>query len=184
MSQRIHVVGAAGSGKTYVAAGLAAALSTDHHELDRVAMRRSDDHTTVTLVPWPERRAAVAEIAARPDWVTEGIYLGWTEPLFAAADLIVWLDIPWWQATWRVISRHVQKSLRGENEWKGIRLLLRFLWSTRRYYLGPGGIPSQEHEDAATDHRMTVAALMPYAGKVVRFRHGRDIVSNIASRTI
>jgi adenylate kinase family enzyme len=180
MLHRIHVVGAAGSGKTYLAAALAAALAADHYELDRVAMRRCGDEMQVTLVPWPERCAAAAEIAERPRWVTEGIYLGWTEPLFAAADLIVWLDIPWWQATWRITARHARKSLRGENEWKGIRLLLRFLWSTRRYYLGPGGNPNREHDDGATDRRMTAAALAPYSDKVIRFRSGRNIVSSIS----
>ncbi|MFI7635170.1 hypothetical protein [Nonomuraea sp. NPDC049400] len=179
MAHRIHVVGAAGSGKTYLAAAIAAALTADHHELDRVAIRRNGDGRQVAPVPWPERRAAAAEIAERPRWVTEGIYLGWTEPLFAGADLIVWLDIPWWQATWRITGRHLRKSLRGENEWKGIRLLLRFLWSTRRYYLGLGGDPNREHDDGATDRRMTAAALAPHAVKVMRIRHGRDIASSI-----
>lgn len=179
--RRVHVIGAAGSGKTFLAAALSAGLGAEHHDLDRVALRRAAGAGQVTPVPWPQRRAAADEVAERSRWVTEGIYLGWTEPLIAAADLVVWLDVPWWLATYRIIVRHVRRSLRGDNEWKGIRLLLRFLWTTRNYYLGPGGDAAREHADTAIDRRMTVMALAPYAAKTVRC-HGRRDVTSILHR--
>src|SRR5205823_9251445 len=70
-----------------------------------------------------------------PAWVTEGTMLGWSDPLLRAADRIVWLDIPWRVALWRMLLRHVRAELAGNNRHPGWRRLFRFLWYTRKYYL-------------------------------------------------
>lgn len=177
---RVHVVGAAGSGKTYLATAVATTLGLGHHELDLLTSRPTADGRRPAQTTWQQRRMAAAALAQQPAWVTEGIYLGWTEPLLERADLVVWLDVPWWRATWRILSRHARRSWHRDNEWKGIRLLLRFLWSTRRYYRGPGGAVTSEHDDALTDRRMTRTALAPYTPKVRHCRSSRDVVAVLA----
>lgn len=173
--RRVHIIGAAGSGKTFLAAALAKALNVQHVQLDRLAFTPRHD-----IVAWPQRYAAAVSLAVGPGWICEGIYLGWTEPLLAAADTIVWLDLPWWTSTRRIVSRHARNSLRGENEWKGVRLLLRFLWSTRLYYLGPAGEPAEEHADELNSRRMVMAALAPYHAKVTRCRNRGEVAALIA----
>jgi hypothetical protein len=179
LGPRVHIVGAAGSGKTFLAAALARALDVEHVQLDRLAFTREHD-----IVAWPKRYAAAVSLAAGPGWVCEGIYLGWTEPLLAAADTIVWLDLPWRTSTRRIVSRHIRNSLRGDNQWKGVRLLLRFLWSTRLYYLGPAGQPGEEHTDESNSRRMMMAALAPYQTKVVRCRNRDEVAALIARLSV
>lgn len=177
---RVHVVGAAGSGKTYLATAVSTALGLGRHELDLLTSRPTLNGRGPAPATWQQRRTAAAALAQQPAWVTEGIYLGWTEPLLERADLVVWLDVPWWRATWRILSRHARRSWHRDNEWKGLRLLLRFLWSTRRYYRGPGGVVTSDHDDALTDRRMTRTALAPYTAKVRRCRSSRDVAAVLA----
>lgn len=86
---RIHVAGGQGSGKTTLAARLHALTGLPVHELDRVARIGGGNG--------PERAAAdrdamVAGIAASDAWITEGVHLGWTTPILARAEAILWLD--------------------------------------------------------------------------------------------
>jgi hypothetical protein len=75
-------------------------------------------------------------IAAESGWIAAGNFLIWTDPLLYQADVIVWLEIPWPIAIWRIISRHIIKSLRGINPYpglRGIKLLLILLKGIRPY---------------------------------------------------
>ena len=66
--------------------------------------------------------------------MTGSVFLGWTDELLRAADVILWLDVPWRVATWRIIARHVRASLAGTNRHPGILRLQRFLRIAKRYY--------------------------------------------------
>jgi len=87
---RVYVVGGGGSGKTTVAARLAPALGAPLVSLDAVLAPAGR--------PWEAeqaaRAAALARLAAAPAWVAEGAYPAWAEELAGAADLILWLDVP------------------------------------------------------------------------------------------
>jgi hypothetical protein len=77
-------------------------------------------------------------IAAQPAWITEGIYLIMTDPLLYHADYIVFLPTSWPIATWRMIRRHVTRSLHGTNPYpglNGIKLLFKLLQFGRNYYV-------------------------------------------------
>lgn len=65
-------------------------LMVPHYDLDGVAF--VDEHWTMRTPV--ERDAMILEILEEPSFVTEGGFIGWTEPLFAAADHILWLDPP------------------------------------------------------------------------------------------
>jgi energy-coupling factor transporter ATP-binding protein EcfA2 len=73
---RVYIVGAGGSGKTTLARQLSRVMHTPPIELD--------------LDPTTDRDA----LAARDEWVVEGIFLYGIEPLLERAGLIVWLDLP------------------------------------------------------------------------------------------
>jgi adenylate kinase family enzyme len=124
--RRVHITGGQGSGKTTLARRIGACLGVPVHDLDLVGW----DAQTGAERPLDVRLAEVHQLAAQPGWVTEGTMLGWADPLFRAADLIVWLDVPWRVAVWRMVQRHVRASLAGNNRHPGVRKLARFIWYT------------------------------------------------------
>ncbi|HEX5505296.1 MAG TPA: hypothetical protein VFW96_21945 [Thermomicrobiales bacterium] len=161
--RRVHVIGGPGSGKTTLARRLGDALGVPTCDLDAVA------YPAHRKRPGGERRAEAERIAAGEGWVTEGIYLGWVEPLLERADAIVWLDVPWRVAAWRIATRHLAASLAGTNEHAGWRRLAAFLAEARRYYAGRR-VPAGPEDDGSLSRAATDLALGPYRAKVVRCR--------------
>lgn len=121
---RVHIIGASGSGKTTLGHELSSRLHIPHYELDEAEEIQAE--------------ADVIALAEQPDWITEGIYLIWTEPLLYHADCIVLLEVSWPVAAWRILRRHIWNSLRGQQRYPGIdgiRSLLKLLKDTRRSIL-------------------------------------------------
>ncbi|MGI8857755.1 MAG: hypothetical protein ACR2JW_18625 [Thermomicrobiales bacterium] len=168
--RRIHIIGGSGSGKTTLARRLAAHRSVPIYDLDQVAYEGGAGAKR----PLSARLVDVRRIAAEPDWVTEGIYLWWTDELLRAADRVVWLDLPWRIGAQRVVMRHLRASLAGTNRHRGMRRLLRFLRDTRRYYR-PKPLPLAPDDDAATSRTATVAALAEHRQKVIHCRRPADV---------
>jgi adenylate kinase family enzyme len=163
--RRIHIIGGAGSGKTTLAGQLAARLDLPAYDLDAAAYERGAGRKR----PLDARRANAHAIANQPGWIAEGGYLWWTEPLVAAADVVIWIDLPWRIAAWRVIKRHLRASLAGTNKHRGVRKLLRFVRWTRRYYTSTSVQPEPD-DDAAMSRAATAAMLRQYMDKVIHCR--------------
>jgi hypothetical protein len=127
---KIHIIGGSGSGKTTLADSLSGRFNIPHHELDKLGWKHGGN-----IAACIEEAFAIAE---QPGWITEGSYLIWTEPLFYRADYIIALEVSWSVAAWRIIRRHIVKSIRGINPYpgfNGIRLLVKLLKDNRRHYL-------------------------------------------------
>jgi len=165
--QRVHVIGGPGSGKTTLARRLSARLGAEAFDLDEVAYVGGAGAERSPA----DRRVSLEAILAKPAWVTAGKYVSWIDGLLESADAIVWLDVSWRIAAWRIVVRHVRASLAGTNRHPGWLLLLRFLRSTRRYYLDAAAV---EEAEGVTRAR-TVRQLERYADKVVRCLSTRDV---------
>jgi adenylate kinase family enzyme len=113
---RISVVGNSGSGKTTVAAALAAALGVPHLELDSVFHQPG-------WVPLPEEefRRRVAEFVAAGRWVTDGNYSAVQDLIWARADTVVWLDPPRYRVMRQVIWRTLRRATLRVELWNGNR---------------------------------------------------------------
>lgn len=180
--RRIHIIGGAGSGKSTLARAIASSRALPVYDLDAVAyeqgagVKRSLD----------ARRADVRRIAGQPGWVTEGIFLWWTDELLRAADVILWLDLPWRIGARRVVIRHARASIAGTNRHRGIRNLLRFLRATRQYY-GVKPPPTAPDDDRATSRAATAIALAEHTDKVIRCRRPadiRDVLQAVVGRSL
>lgn len=124
---KIHIMGGPGSGKTTLGQEIAARFNIPHHDLDQLGWKNGMDHAAYV-------KDAFA-IAQQPGWVTENIGLIWVEPLLCEADYIVFLGVSWPVAAWRIIRRHIYKSIQGTNQYPGIKSLLLLLKGTRDYCL-------------------------------------------------
>jgi hypothetical protein len=116
---RIAVLGCSGSGKSALAAALAARLSLPYVATDEVFWS-ADWRPT----PAREVRAWLAEATAAERWVTDGNFDGDRDILWARADLIVWLDLPFAVTLGQALRRNLGWWLAGTTVWGGQRMTL------------------------------------------------------------
>lgn len=111
--RRIVVAGVSGVGKTTLARRIADIAEVPHTEIDGLFHGPN----------WTPRAAFlddVRDLVAQESWATEWQY-GSARPLLAArADLLVWLDLPFWTTTFpRVVRRTVRRRICREEIWNG-----------------------------------------------------------------
>lgn len=178
--KRIHIIGGPGSGKTTLARQVAACLQLPCYELDQVGYENGSGAER----PLAVRLADIRQIAAQPGWVTEGVFLGWTSDLFESADRILWLDLPWRLAGWRIFIRHIRAELRGNNPHTGWVKLYHFMRWSRGYYLRTAAaqapLPSQ---DIAENRATTAHYLAAFGPKVVHCQHPAAVSAYLANLT-
>jgi hypothetical protein len=152
---KVHIIGIPSAGKTTLATRLSELLGIPFHSLDELAF--IDDRWTPR--PVAERDAMLTAILREPSFITEGGFLGWTEDLLDAADVILWLDPPLGELVWRHIRRFAHEPRR-------LPSLLRF--QIQSYRRPPGSGPAK---DAPDQTRSGIErALIPRRAKVVRAR--------------
>lgn len=172
-ADRVHVVGGPGVGKSAFASRIAAACGLELHHLDETAFEGPE----FIVRPQEVTSHAARTFAAEPRWVTEGIFVGWVDPLFDRADVIVWLDhLSWSQAARRIARRWFRQALREPANRRGTERFFRFRDYTRNTrHLIRVLVTSREYwSNRAKPRRYTVtraqvrAALEPYGEKVLR----------------
>ena len=98
---RIAVIGCPGSGKSTLARKIA---ETTGHPL--IHLDYEHWQPGFIAMPRPEFIAKQQEWVRGERWIIDGNYKGTMEIRFAAADLVICLDLPRWLCAWRVIRRH------------------------------------------------------------------------------
>lgn len=163
---KVFIIGGPGSGKTTLGVKLAAATSTVLFDLDSVAYENGAGAERS-----PEaREASIQEILRQQSWIAEGWYTGWTANLADAADVIIWLDVPWRTARWRIISRHAKASFRRTNPHPGLRKLVRFIKSSKDFYVPQNAGDGRDQMDQW---------LAAYQSKLYRCEDSRDVTSAV-----
>jgi adenylate kinase family enzyme len=111
--QRVIVAGVSGAGKTTLARRIAAITGGQHVEID--ALFHGPQWT-----PRPEFVTDVERFTSQPAWTTEWQYTI-VRPLLAdRADLMVWLDLPFWRVVFpRVVKRTIRRRRHREALWNG-----------------------------------------------------------------
>lgn len=176
---RIHIIGGAGSGKTTLARRLGTLLDAPYYDLDEIGYEGGFGAKR----PLEARLADIERIVAQSAWITEGGYIWWVDDLLRAADIIVWLDLPWRIRRWRIITRHIKADLARNNRHSGYLNLYRFYKRTRQYDRGTKLLTLNPGEDLANDssNRVTVAhKLALYQQKVVQCCSPADVEAFVA----
>jgi hypothetical protein len=170
---RIHIIGGPGTGKTTLAHRLARDYDLPVYELDLIAYEGPQ------FRPRPPSACAdrAHEIAAEERWITEGIFVGWTNCLLARADTIIWLDLGSWRGSaGRIVLRTLSGALREAGRRRGAERFLRFA-DYRRNLRQLWSVLMQSRDFWAPPGRRTLypvtrgdvqRALEPHSAKVVR----------------
>lgn len=145
-----------GSGKTHLGRRLGTALRAPTYELDL--------------------GVDVASVIDQPRWVTEGIYLWRIDAILAAADVVVWLDLPYRTCVRRIVVRHAMASARRNNRYPGLRKLWKFASGSRWYWktVEPRA-PNGPTDYGALTRAQTIVTIEPYWSKVVRLQSPREV---------
>lgn len=114
--RRISVVGNSGSGKTTIAAALAAAMDVPHLELD--AVFHQPDWVPLDR---EEFRRRVAAFVAAPCWVTDGNYSAVRDLVWTRADTVIWMDPPRRRVMRQIIWRSLRRAALRAELWNGNR---------------------------------------------------------------
>lgn len=175
--QRVHIVGGAGSGKSTLARLLGEELGVPTYDLDTVGYEGGAGGKR----PLQAKLEDVLSISNQRGWVTEGVFLGWTDELFRRSDAIIWLDLPFFVVAWRIVLRHLKAELAGTNRHPGWWNLSRFLWDVRRYYTSKMIEPQAPDDDAAVTRHATARALQPFNRKVFAYHRSPDIRQRTSS---
>jgi adenylate kinase family enzyme len=124
---RIAIIGCGGSGKTHLARQLGAALAIPVTHLD--TLNFDSDWN-----PIPANRFAhlQRELACQPRWVADGNYAATLPIRLAAADTVIFLDLPAWACLWGILQRRLRH---GAGQHAAIGVYDRITWDFVRYIL-------------------------------------------------
>ncbi|MDY5912537.1 MAG: AAA family ATPase [Inconstantimicrobium porci] len=126
---KIHIIGCSGTGKSYLAEGLAKKYSIDHYDLDDLMWDTAADTYGVRMDK-EKRNKLLQEIVNKDNWVIEGVYYGWVQESFKRADRVYVLEIPKHVYKYRIIKRFIKRKLglqNGKKEtFKSLRDLLKW----------------------------------------------------------
>ena len=178
-ARKIFITGGPGSGKTTLSRRVAAALDTPVYELDGIYFDHWDRRGDRRASPDDAFDQAVAGIAATGAWVAEGLYLERVTALLRNADVIIWMDVPWRTALYRLVRRHLTRLITRDRRDVTLRALVAF---SRRYYGDCGEIRTNRH-GMPTTRTSALELLAPYRDKVIDGRVRRtDIEALVAGR--
>jgi len=109
---RVAILGNAGSGKSFLAAGLGSSWGLPVIALDELFWKPPGQYQTKR--PADELMALVDAKRLEPRWIVEGVFGELVQPFLNHADLLIWLDIPWEVSRERIEQRH-SRGRRGED---------------------------------------------------------------------
>jgi hypothetical protein len=172
--RRIAIAGGAGSGKTTLAERIARQTGWLVHDLDGVLLSRSatlangDSSSLLDILLQDPIGLATGDA-----WIADGAY-SWATPLYERAEVVVWMDVPWRIASWRILKRHVVAEAARSNRFPGWRRLYRFWSYSGRFYANVN--PDGENEFGTPRTRRYLADLLRrYEHKLIVCRSREDV---------
>ena len=131
---RIHIVGASGSGKTWLSKRLSEKYEVPFYALDDLFWDNVRGCYSVKREE-AERNRMLREIIAQESWIIEGVQHAWVGESFEKADVIYCLETPPALCRIRILKRFFErKRNRTSRENEDLQSLLRLLKWTKKFY--------------------------------------------------
>lgn len=131
---KIHIIGASGSGKTYLASKLASKYGISVHSLDDLFWDNSHGSYNVKRNA-EERDAMLEQILQSDDWIIEGVQHAWCDKSFETADIIYMLDTPRSLCRIRIVRRFIKRKLsKTSRKSETLKSLIHLLKWTEKFY--------------------------------------------------
>ncbi len=102
---KIYVLGGVCSGKTWLTELISKKLKIPHYNLDDLYFTKKYDEKRSSV----KRAQLIKKIAAKKNWVAEGVYSSWTMPLLQSADSVVIINPPTSIRIYRFFVREFKK---------------------------------------------------------------------------
>ncbi len=127
---KLFIIGPAGSGKTTLANKLSAITSTEYTNLDDLfwcnengfyGKKRND----------LERSDMLNKALQKDSWIIEGVYVEWPKKAIEESDVLIFLNLPKYLVSYRIIKRFLRRKLKIEastkkETWKNTTDLLKW----------------------------------------------------------
>lgn len=110
MIKKIHIIGGAGSGKSYIANKLSNYLNIPLYELDNFFWNKESEHIK-GKVPDDIRDAKLNKVLKEDSWIIEGVFYSWLGKSFEDANLIFVLKPTIFLQDFRIIKRFLKRKL-------------------------------------------------------------------------
>lgn len=114
--QRYVIVGTSGSGKTTLASRLSTQLGYPHVELDQIHWQPGWEPR-----PLEEFRAMVSSRVEESCWVVDGNYSKVRDIVWARAQAVIWLDLPFYTVMWQLLGRTLDRVIGRREPFDGCR---------------------------------------------------------------
>jgi len=162
--RKVHIIGAPGSGKTFISNQLEKLTNLKAYELDKVFWNQYEQ--TYVRTNEEERASQLDVILSSEYWIIEGVYYKWLGNAFDAADIIIILNPPVWLRHWRVTKRFLKrKFILGEFHKETLSSFLTLLRWNHKF-------------DDDNMHRI-IAYTAEYKSKVIFCRDCDDVKSKL-----
>lgn len=170
--KKIFIVGSPGAGKTTLAKRLSKKLDIPHFDLDDI--RYPKDRSKV---PDSQAIPEVHKLTQKKSWIIEGVYISWIKECLDEADLIIWLDIPYYVASYRIITRYFTNLFLGKGKF-GFKSTLVLLKNVIRYNFPKPGTELNDEDEYITRFK-TATVLENYKDKIIKVKNNTDLGSII-----
>ena len=179
LPERIHITGGPGSGKSWLARQLARTMGVDLIDIDG---RGLDIKPLDVIITEPHefealiaaRDADLDEATRAGAWVCDGSFVGVSQVALQRTDLIVWVDVSWRIASYRIVARHVKLELQRRNRFPGWKRLYQFWRWSGRFYRDTNP-PGLNIWGTPGTRAYTREVLAPYGSKLLAVRTKREV---------
>jgi adenylate kinase family enzyme len=128
---KIHIIGASGAGKTYLAHRLAERYGIPAYALDDLFWDNAAGRFNVKRHP-AQRDELLNRIVRQEDWILEGVQYAWLEERFRRSDVTYLLETPPLLCRVRIVRRFLWRVRKGKQE--SLKSLIDLLKWTRTFY--------------------------------------------------